>query len=315
MERKASGGRLLLRLLRGHGPQLTGALLCTVGMTIITYLTPLLISEVVDCVLDGKPSALPEWVLTPLRALSVNRDWLRNRMWVLAIALVLLSLVNGVFTYFKGRLNAQASERIAQKMRDRVFAHLQSLPFAYHVQAQTGDLIQRCTSDVETVRRFLAVQIMEIVSALLMIVIALAVLLQRSVPLTLYSIVLVPALFVFAGWFFTRVHKSFQAADEAEGSMSAVLQENLSGVRVVRAFGQQQREVEKFDRVNKDFRDKCKVVNDLLAVYWSGGDAISIFQQLITLGVCVVAAVKGEISTGTLILFTSYVAQLLWPVR
>lgn len=133
---------------------------------------------------------------------------------------------------------------------------MQHLPFAYHVKAQVGELIQRCTSDVDTIRRFLAVQVMEVVNTVLMVVIAMGILLPRSVPITLYSLILVPPLFCFATWFFKMVHKSFEVADEADGVLNAVLQENLSGVRVVRAFGQQEREVEKFDRVNNDLRKK-----------------------------------------------------------
>ena len=234
---------------------------------------------------------------------------------MIGVLLILLNVVNGVFTYVKGRLSAVASENIAQSLRERLYAHLQRLPFAYHVKAETGDLIQRCTSDVETIRRFLAVQVMEIVNSLMMIIIALTILLQRRVDITLYSMILVPPLFIFATWFFKMVHKSFKVADEAEGVMSAVLQENLSGVRVVRAFGQQQREVEKFDEKNATLRKRWLKLNYLAAIYWGGGDALSMAQSIITLLVCVVYACRGEISVGDMIIFTSYIGMLLWPIR
>ena len=137
----------------------------------------------------------------------------------------------------------------------------------------------------------------------------------KNVTITLYSMILVPALFAFATWFFNRVHKGFRVMDEAEGKMSAVLQENLTGVRVVRAFGQQQREVDKFDEANSDFRNKARHLNDLLAIYWGGGDALSMLQSMITLLICVVYASRGEITVGTLIIFTTYVSQLLFPIR
>ena len=127
--------------------------------------------------------------------------------------------------------------------------------------------------------------------------------------------ILVPLLFGFAMWFFRKVHKGFRFADEAEGKMSAVLQENLSGVRVVRAFGQQEREVEKFEKVNHDYFTKSKHLNDLLAVYWSGGDMLSMTQSFITLLVCILFACRGEITVGTLVVFTNYVSQLLFPIR
>lgn len=192
---------------------------------------------------------------------------------------------------------------------------MQHQPFAYHVKAQAGELIQRCTSDVDTIRRFLAVQVMEVVNTVLMVVIAMSILLPRSVPITLYSLILVPPLFCFATWFFKMVHKSFEVADEADGVLNAVLQENLSGVRVVRAFGQQEREVEKFDRVNNDLRKKNLRLNELLAIYWGGGDAISMTQTLLTLVVCIIYACNGWITVGTLIVFTSTLGMLLFPIR
>lgn len=252
--------------------------------------------------------------MNPINALG-GRDFLRQNLWIPALALILMNVVNGVFTFIKGRSSAIASENIARKLRNDLYRHLQHLPFAYHVKAQAGELIQRCTSDVDTIRRFLAVQVMEVVNTVLMVVIAMSILLPRSVPITLYSLILVPPLFCFATWFFKMVHKSFEVADEADGVLNAVLQENLSGVRVVRAFGQQEREVEKFDRVNNDLRKKNLRLNELLAIYWGGGDAISMTQTLLTLVVCIIYACNGWITVGTLIVFTSTLGMLLFPIR
>ena len=304
----------MLALMRQNLSCYIGAMIATAMIVLIGFLTPILLAETIDSVLGTHPSTLPEFVLRPIRALG-GRQFLVDHLWILGLVLVALNLINGVFTYMKGRLNAVASENIALTLRERLYAHLQHLPFAYHAKAETGDLIQRCTSDVDTIRRFLSVQVMEVVNAVLMVVIALTILLGRSVKITLISMVLVPPLFLFAMWFFKMVHKHFRYSDEAEGRMSAVLQENLSGVRVVRAFGQQQREVEKFDRASADFRHKTKHLYDLLATYWGGGDAMSMAQSMITLLVCVMYASKGEITVGTLIVFTTYVSMLLFPIR
>lgn len=290
------------------------ALIATIMMVIIGFLTPLLLSEIVDSILGSEPFTMPDFLMNPINALG-GRDFLRQNLWIPALALILMNIVNGVFTFIKGRSSAIASENIARKLRNDLYSHLQHLPFAYHVKAQAGELIQRCTSDVDTIRRFLAVQVMEVVNTVLMVVIAMSILLPRSVPITLYSLILVPPLFCFATWFFKMVHKSFEVADEADGVLNAVLQENLSGVRVVRAFGQQEREVEKFDRVNNDLRKKNLRLNELLAIYWGGGDAISMTQTLLTLVVCIIYACNGWITVGTLIVFTSTLGMLLFPIR
>lgn len=304
----------MLSLIGQNWTHFLWALIATIMMVIIGFLTPLLLSEIVDSILGSEPFTMPDFLMNPINALG-GRDFLRQNLWIPALALILMNVVNGVFTFIKGRSSAIASENIARKLRNDLYHHLQHLPFAYHVKAQAGELIQRCTSDVDTIRRFLAVQVMEVVNTVLMVVIAMSILLPRSVPITLYSLILVPPLFCFATWFFKMVHKSFEVADEADGVLNAVLQENLSGVRVVRAFGQQEREVEKFDRVNNDLRKKNLRLNELLAIYWGGGDAISMTQTLLTLVVCIIYACNGWITVGTLIVFTSTLGMLLFPIR
>ena len=304
----------MLSLIGQNWTHFLWAFIATIMMVIIGFLTPLLLSEIVDSILGSEPFTMPDFLMNPINALG-GRDFLRQNLWIPALALILMNIVNGVFTFIKGRSSAIASENIARKLRNDLYCHLQHLPFAYHVKAQAGELIQRCTSDVDTIRRFLAVQEMEVVNTVLMVVIAMGILLPRSVPITLYSLILVPPLFCFATWFFKMVHKSFEVADEADGVLNAVLQENLSGVRVVRAFGQQEREVEKFDRVNNDLRKKNLRLNELLAIYWGGGDAISMTQTLLTLVVCIIYACNGWITVGTLIVFTSTLGMLLFPIR
>lgn len=304
----------MLSLVGQNWTHFLWALIATIMMVIIGFLTPLLLSEIVDSILGSEPFTMPDFLMNPINDLG-GRDFLRQNLWIPALALILMNVVNGVFTFIKGRSSAIASENIARKLRNDLYRHLQHLPFAYHVKAQAGELIQRCTSDVDTIRRFLAVQVMEVVNTVLMVVIAMSILLPRSVPITLYSLILVPPLFCFATWFFKMVHKSFEVADEADGVLNAVLQENLSGVRVVRAFGQQEREVEKFDRVNNDLRKKNLRLNELLAIYWGGGDAISMTQTLLTLVVCIIYACNGWITVGTLIVFTSTLGMLLFPIR
>ena len=224
--------------------------------------------------------------------------------------LVGINVLNGLVMFLRGKWTAQASESIAEKMRNRLYRHLQTLPYDYHVKAATGDLIQRCTSDVETVRRFLSGQLVEIFRAVFMLVIALVIMLNMNVKMTLVSLMLVPILFLYGMVFFKLTMKRFRETDEAEGRMSAVLQENLTGVRVVRAFGREKYEVEKFDKVNDNFRNLAAHQANLLAYYWSISDLLTMMQTAISLIYGVILAARGEISVGDLLVFTSYVGQL-----
>ena len=301
--------------LEGNAARYFGSIGAVVVNVAIGFLTPLVLAETIDAVIGQKrplaiPGALGQWV----ERLG-GREFLVRNLWIMGLAMLLLSVLGGVFQFLRGKWMAEASESIAKTMRDKLYSHLQTLPFDYHVKAETGDLIQRCTSDVETIRRFLSSQVIEMFRSVLMIVVALVIMLRMNKLMTLMSMVLIPPLFAFAFLYFKWVVKSFRAADEAEGRMSAVLQENLTGVRVVRAFGREQYEVDKFNKVNNALHDKSVRVNDLLAVYWSGSDLMSMIQTGITLVFGVFLAARGKLLVGEMTVFVSYISMLLWPIR
>ena len=307
--------KLCLEFMKGTRLKYIGSILTVVIAVAVAFISPLLLSEIIDSVIGTtKPLSLPAPIQGWLDARG-GRDFLVNNMWIVALVLVGINVLNGLVMFLRGKWTAQASESIAEKMRNRLYRHLQTLPYDYHVKAATGDLIQRCTSDVETVRRFLSGQLVEIFRAVFMLVIALVIMLNMNVKMTLVSLMLVPILFLYGMVFFKLTMKRFRETDEAEGRMSAVLQENLTGVRVVRAFGREKYEVEKFDKVNDNFRNLAAHQANLLAYYWSISDLLTMMQTAISLIYGVILAARGEISVGDLLVFTSYVGQLLWPVR
>ncbi|MDO5327934.1 MAG: ABC transporter ATP-binding protein [Clostridia bacterium] len=306
--------RLMGKLIKENKWYFIAALICTVFTVVIEFITPILFAETTDYYLLGGDSRMPAFINAWLDGLG-GREFMVRNLWIAGLALVGLNVLNGVFGFIKGRTQAIAGENVSLTLREKLYSHIQKLPFSYHVKAETGDLVQRCTSDVETVRRFLSMQLMQVVNAVLMITIALFYMFSENVKITLISMIMIPGLFLFAWLFFRWVIKNFRLSDEAEGKMSAVLQENLTGVRVVRAFGQQEYEVEKFEKVSEDFRKKTFKLCNLLAVYWATSDAMSMLQSMLTLLTCVFFAVRGEITVGTLIIFTSYIWKLLWPIR
>ncbi len=306
--------RLMGRLIAANKWLFLIAFVCTLVTIVIDFITPILLAETLDYYLTDGPSRMPQFFNDWVNAIG-GREYMARNLWIMGALLIVLNLVNGVFSYGKGRSQAVAGENVSLSLREKLYSHIQRLPFSYHVKAETGDLIQRCTSDVETVRRFLAMQLLSVVSAVVSIAIALFYMLSENVTLALISMVMVPGLFLFAFLFFKLVIKNFRISDEAEGKMSAVLQENLTGVRVVRAFGRQEYEVEKFDAASAGLRVKNFKLSKLLATYWATSDAMSMTQSLITLVICIFFVIRGEITLGTMIVFTSYVWKLLWPIR
>ena len=312
----------LNEFMKGNRLRYIGAI-ATVGVTsVVGFITPSMLGGITDAIRDtlvdeSNPLNFPGFMNRFFEARG-GLSYVISHLWLVGLVIIVLYLLNGAFQYLRARWTATASESIAKNMRDRLYAHLQTLPYDYHVKAKTGDLIQRCTSDVETIRRFLQTQVVEVFRAVLMLVVALVLMLGMNVKMTLVSMVLVPPLFVFAMLFFKWVRKSFALADEAEGKMSAILQENLTGVRVVRAFGRQQFEIDKFDEANDDLWKKNRRLCDLLAIYWPGSDLLSMAQTGVTLvyGVFLAAtASTSGLSVGDMTKFVSYIGMLLWPIR
>ena len=305
---------LMARLIRENLRYFLGAAVLTVISVLLGFFTPAVLAEVLDNVLQGMPSRLPGFLAEWVEGLG-GRAFIRANLWIPGLAIVLISVISGACNFLKGRFTAIGSERAARRLRNDLYAHLQELPFSYHSATPTGDLVQRCTSDVDTTRRFFAMQLLNIVDAVMMVGIALALLIPISLKITMISLVIMPLLFLFAWQFFKLIIKAFRTADEAEGHMTTVLQENLTGVRVVRAFGQAQREIEKYDVAASDTRDKFLKLSWLDAIYWSSGDLMGMLQTLLTLVFCLMEARAGRISVGDIVVFTSYIGMLLWPVR
>ncbi len=306
--------KLLLSFMKGNRAQYGGAIIAVGLATLSSLLIPLIIRIVIDSVIGDTSMQMPGWILSFFQYIG-GKSFLAKNLWIGGIAIVALTILRGMFLFLKGKWSAIASESFARRMREQLFDHLQYLPHDYHVKVQTGDLIQRCTSDVETIRRFLAIQFIEVGRAFFMVGAVLPIMFVLDVRMTIVSMIVVPLIFGFAIVFFLKVKSAFKVSDETEGKLSSILQENLSGVRVVRAFARQAYEIDKFDHINGQFRDLTYRLIRLLAWYWGISDFMCLMQigTVILLGTYL--ASQGMISLGTFFLFSSYVGMLLWPVR
>lgn len=278
------------------------------------FMSPLVMKTTIDTILGGKPLVLPfgmaEWV-NSLGDISV----LAQNIWIASVLLLLLTVLSNVFSYLKGRLSAQVSETFAQRLRGQLYDHIQKLPFLWHSKVQTGDIIQRCTSDVDTVRRFLGLQLIELGRCVILVVILLPIMLSLSPKLTAISLLVVPFIFIYAFFFFKKVRQEFLKADEAEGYLTTVLEESISGVRIVRAFARQEYEIGRFDAAADDYRNKCYRLIRILAWYWASSDMLCLMQIAAILIYGVHLTIQGTITLGTLVAFMTYGSSLLWPIR
>jgi ATP-binding cassette, subfamily B, bacterial len=306
--------RLLAQLLGGQKLRYLAATLSMLSATLLLFLAPLVPGAVIDGVLAAPGTSSSALLEAVVRALG-GRDFLQHNLWLAGLAVVLATAAGGAFTYLRGRLSAQASETIARTLRDDLYDHLQHLPARTHDRADPGDLVQRCTSDVETLLTFLATQVVEIGHALAMLLVALPLMLWMDVRMALSGIVLLPPILWFGEVFFRKVKRSFQKVDEAEGRLSARLQENLTGIRVVRAFARQDHECSLWAGRIAEFRDRHVELLTLLATYWSFSDFLCHAQIGCVLFYGAHRVAQGTLQVGELFVFLSYVGMFLWPVR
>lgn len=300
--------RILWNYMKNNRLLYLGALL-SVGLASLAAVTgPVVIRITIDSIIGNEPLAVPLLIRTFVENIG-------QAFWIPGIVLVIITTFRGLFMFLRGRLASQASENIAKNIRDRIYNHIQHLPYRYHKGADTGDLMQRCTSDVETIRRFLGVQMVEVGNALFMVFFITTVMLRSNLRMTMISLIVIPILFTFAVIFFLKVKKAFREADEAEAELTTVLQENLTGIRVVRAFANQPYEIDRFDAKNRVNRDRVYHLIWLLACYWSASDLMALLQIGLVLVSGAYFTAQGEITMGTMVLFSTYIGMLVWPVR
>lgn len=306
--------RQLWLLLEGERLRYVGAIAALCAATLFGYLVPLVGKVAIDFALDpGAPAAtgVSRLILDGLGGAA----FLAHHLWIGALGMVALTAVAGVFSYLKGRHAALASDGIARRLKDRLYNHLNHLPARYHDRADTGDLVQRCTSDVETVRLFLAVQIVEIGNALILSFTALPLMLLIDPRMTLVSFVLLPPIVAYSYLYMRRVKHVFREVEQSESELTGVIQENLTGIRVVRAFARQEHEEKKFAAPNSNYRDRHIRLLKLMAWFWAPSDFICLAQNGLVLIVGAHWIARGQLTVGALFAFLAYLNMLLWPVR
>lgn len=236
-------------------------------------------------------------------------------LFYIALAFLGLALVEGTFTFLSGKLSAQTAEGIARRLRNYLFDHIQRLSFTYHDHTPTGELIQRCTSDVDAIRRFFADQAINAGRIVILFAINMAALLSLNVPLALLSIAIIPLIIGISIVFFRKVSQVYEAYQEQEATLSTTLQENLTGVRVVKAFARQDYERKRFDAQNWEKFLRGRRLLSMHALYWPISDTLCGFQMLAGFAVGALMTIHGTISLGTYLAYSGMVLWIIWPMR
>ncbi len=305
---------LITRYLHGAIGYFVVAIFCACLGMVLNAVTPQIIRITVDSILGSEAVELPKWLLRAVHWSQLQQDAGRA-LWVAAAAVLLAALLRGICTFGQRLFLSKGSETFVKQIRDDLYRHIQHLSFAWHKANPTGDMIQRCTSDVDVIRSFVCNQLVEVIRTVFLIALYLGIMFRMNVKLSLVATVFIPVVALASGVFYRKISRRFQAADEAEGELTTCAQENLTGVRVVRAFGREQFEEEKFERKNTRFSQLWIQLGKLLSVYWASGTFLTSLQVMVIVLVGTVVAVQGEMTLGQFLAFVSYNSALSWPVR
>jgi len=310
MKKKTGGlskkAKLLLRHLRPAALAFAIGVGASFAATILRTQFTQIIRFTVDGVILGETAGLPGW----LAALEPGR--------MLAAACVCAAVV-AVLEFAVGFIHdsslPKGSEYFVKSLRDSLYSHIQRLPYSWHAKNPTGDIIQRCTSDVEMVRAFIADQVVEFVSTIFLIVVYMAIMFTMNVKIALLACAFVPLVVGTSIYYHGKIGKSFTEFDESEGALSSIVQENLTGVRVVRAFGRERDELAKFRSRNDQHTALWLRMYKMMTSFWTFGDVVSFVQLFLVIILGVHMCVGGEITLGTYLAFINYTKQMNWPVR
>ncbi len=304
--------RLVTHYLRGCWGYFIAALVFSCLSMAFNALTPQIIRLTVDSVLDSKTPELPARLLPLWNTLTQST---LRALWLAAAVVLLVAILRGFCAYGQ-RINlSKGSETYVKCLRDDLYSHIERLSFAWHKANPTGDIIQRCTSDVDVIRNFVCNQLIEVIRTVFLIVLYLYIMFSMNVRLSLVSAAIIPVVGLSSGVFYRKISSRYQVADEAEGELTTCAQENLTGVRVVRAFGRERFEDDKFDEKNNRFARLWVKLGKLLSVYWASGTLLTCIQVMVIILVGVVETVHGRMTLGAFIAFVSYNESLAWPVR
>ncbi len=275
---------------------------------------PKIISFTVDSVIGDEATDLPAPLMSLIDKVG-GMEYLRDNLWIFASLVLLFALLMGIFKYCETVFNRKGSETLVESMRNKLFSHIERLPFSWYMKNQTGDIIQRCTSDVEMVKSFLSEQLTTIISTVMLIVMSLFFMYSISIPLATIALLSIPLIIGYSAVFHGKIGEKWEECDNHEGKLSAICQENLTGVRVVRAFGREKYEVDKYKKQNDIYTNSWVKLGMVLSLFWGTGDLISGLQVMAILIGGTVLCVRGDISVGDFIAIVSYNAMLTWPVR
>ncbi|HMQ69527.1 MAG TPA: ABC transporter ATP-binding protein [Ignavibacteria bacterium] len=291
--------------------------------TFVRMLEPKVLQIAVDKVIvyfqsGGKIKFVPEDTITKfLYGLlpELKFENLENILISLGLIFLVISLIRGVLMFSSSAITASSTEKATKSLRDRLFSHIQALPLAYHSKTPTGELIQRCTGDVENIRKFAALQITEVIRLSAVFIGAFFMMATINLNYALVTVLLVPVIFLGSVIYFKYEKKIWDQHEKEQDKLSVIVQENLSGIRVVKAFAKENYEIDKFTKQNEEKRRWGMKLVKLNRIYWPSSDILVHTQVAVSVLFGGYLTLTNQLSVGEYTAFFAYSTFVTWPMR
>ncbi len=313
-KKNKSNAKLLIRFLRGSKLLFALSILCSAFTTLNDMITPQIIRGTIDNAIGGKPSGFPEWVNGIVNSLG-GFEYIGRHLWIPAVAVAVFGILRVCAQFGTTILNTSGSEVLVKNMRDTLFSHIERLPYSWHMKNSTGDIIQRCTTDVDRMRSFVAEQLTAVLRILILVAMSLYFMFSMNARMALAATLPIPIILLYSIIFRQEMHRGFKQCDEQEGKVSDIVQENLTGVRVVRAFANEKLERDRFEKSNEYYTGLWVHMGHVIGRFFSVQDVLCGLQILLVTVYGAVLAVRGQLTSGEYIAFISYNAMLSFPIR
>jgi len=310
------GGKAGLIAAAAEDRKLNFFLCCaaTLGTVAFSLINPQIVRYTIDSIIGSVPLDAPAFVANIIESLG-GLGLLRERLWICAIFIAGAALFSELCNMARSFTGSEMGETIAWRLLNNLYGHIQKLPWNWHVKCQTGDIIQRCTTDVDNIRNFIQNNLSELLRTACIFVIAVLMMFSMDVFMSIIGLSLIPVILTFSVFYFRRVSKNFEKAEATEGQMQAVAQENYTGVRVVRAFGREAWEMKKFSEKTQAHANNWIEIGKMLGLFWGAGDLFSGLQLAVIIAAGIFRCVQGELSPGTFLAFYAYSNMMIWPIR
>lgn len=303
-----------MRFMRGSGSFFLISIVAAGLTTLVDMLNPQIIRGTIDNAIGGKPSEFPAWVNNMVESLG-GFEYIGKHLYIPALMIAAIGVVRVIMQFTANISNTQGSEVLVKNMRDMIFEHIERLPFSWHMKNSTGDIIQRCTTDVDRMRTFVAEQLTSVFRITILMVMTVYFMFTMSPKMTLIAMAPVPFIVAYSALFRKEMEEGFEACDEKEGVVSDIVQENLTGVRVVRAFGAEARERDKFEENNTIYGNMWIHMAHVMGKFFSMQDVFCGLQILLVTVFGAVFVVKGRMTAGEYVAFIAYNGILSFPIR